>query len=79
MIKWTISIVPSAMADAYRLPREAAATVTKAIAALGSDPKPQGYESIEDEPDTYMIQVGENVVEYELLEDDKLVRVLVIR
>ncbi|MEM7126698.1 MAG: hypothetical protein AAF702_10255 [Chloroflexota bacterium] len=77
--RWTITVVPDARAEIYKVPRGKAADVTDAISALGKDPKPEGSEEIEEEPNIYKIQVGEYTIEYELIEQDKEVKILVVR
>lgn len=79
MARYTVAIKPSARKEMYKVPRGEAAYVTEAITALGNDPRPQGHEEVDDEPNTYKIKVRKHTVEYEISEEDNKVRILVVR
>ena len=66
MIKWTVSTVPSALAEHYKIPRSPAAEVSAAISALGQIQQPPGCEEVEEHPNTFLIKANEYTIEYEL-------------
>lgn len=76
MIRWTIAIKPDARADVYRIPRGEAATVTDAISTLADNPLPHGNEEIKQ--NVYRIEVGDYTIVYQLFENERVVKILIV-
>jgi hypothetical protein len=76
---WSLRYTADAIAGMYSIPRGAAAEVTSAIRALqriplpyGASPEPTG------KPNSYVITVAEHTITYELIDQDRIVRILTV-
>ncbi|MBV7336077.1 type II toxin-antitoxin system RelE/ParE family toxin [Chloroflexi bacterium TSY] len=90
MANWTLTIVPSAIADLHRVRndeeseppetvrRQSVADITKAIRQLPENPHPRGAEEIEGTDSMYRLAVGSHFVEYQLVEAERKVRILLV-
>jgi mRNA-degrading endonuclease RelE of RelBE toxin-antitoxin system len=73
---WTISVDARAVRGLYALPRGVAGQVTDALEALRSDPIPADVEPVEELQNTYQLAVADHIVEYEVVAEKRLIKVL---
>lgn len=73
--RWTLRYHPDATRDIYAIDRGEAAQVTEAIRQLSSVPLPYIAVALE-LPHTYLLNVGNHVVGYEIIESERVIRIL---
>ena len=74
--QWTLLIVPSALQEIYRIPRGAVAEVTAAIGQLEQDPFPDNADRIALIENCYRISASGRIIEYQVLEEERQVKIL---
>jgi mRNA-degrading endonuclease RelE of RelBE toxin-antitoxin system len=74
--RWTIRVDVRAVRDLYTLPRGIAGDVTDAIDGLPDNPIPEEAEPVESLDDVYRLIVGPNVVEYQVVADEQVIKIL---
>lgn len=73
---WTISIAFEAMQDLRSFPRGPAGDVTDIIDQLRLDPHPPNSDPVEDTENIYVLNVAGYTVEYEVITEQRLVKIL---
>lgn len=73
---WTISVNARVVQALYALPRGVAGLVTDAIDRLLDEPAPTEAELVEGLANTYRLTVGEHVVEYEVVHERRIIKIL---
>jgi hypothetical protein len=77
-MKYTIKMTFAARQSLYQIPRGVVADVTAAISRLATTPTP--FDAVAAGlPNTYLIAVTDHVVAYEVIQHDKVIKVLWIR
>lgn len=76
---WTLSVTSSALAELYQLQRGDAAEVTDAIGGLRLDPTPANCEQVVGMTDVYRIRAAEHLIEYQVLQSERIIKILSIR
>ena len=64
----------------YTLPRGQAALLSDALAVLRTHPTPEGCQPLimDDLPNAYMVKLGEYLIGYQILEQQRVIRVFVV-
>ena len=77
---WTLHIVRAVARFIYTLPRGQATELRDALALLRINPLPEGARPlvIEELPDVYEAKMGRYRIEYQLIERDRILRVLFV-
>jgi mRNA-degrading endonuclease RelE of RelBE toxin-antitoxin system len=73
---WQLRYSPPATAGIYRIPRGPAADVTAAIRRLGTNPYVFNAEAVPERANTWLLEVGEYHIVYEILDDVRQVVIL---
>jgi len=73
---WTISVNARAVQSLYALPRGVAGEVTNAIDTLLDHTTPTHAEPIEGLPNAYRLFVADHVVEYEVIAESRIIKIL---
>jgi mRNA-degrading endonuclease RelE of RelBE toxin-antitoxin system len=73
---WTISVNARAVQALYALPRGVAGLVTDAIDRLLDNPTPVQAELVEGLANVYRLTAGDHVVEYEIVHERRLIKIL---
>lgn len=76
-MSYAVCIVPSALRNLGRLPRDAARRIRDLIDALSSSPRPHGAKQLRGTDNVWRARVGDYRVVYRI--DDRAVTVLVVR
>jgi hypothetical protein len=77
-MRWTILYAKSATEDVRKIPRGPAAEVTAAISSLASVQRPYAAFPSLDRPTVYILPAAGYYVNYELNEQERIVRILTI-
>jgi hypothetical protein len=77
-MRWTPRYDVEAVRAIYTLPRGVAGEVTEAIRHLLVDPRPPESEPVSGRDQTYQIYVQGHRVEYELLVEQRIIKILFI-
>ncbi|MCB0111874.1 MAG: type II toxin-antitoxin system RelE/ParE family toxin [Caldilineaceae bacterium] len=77
-MRWTPRYDVEAVRAIYTLPRGVAGEVTEAIKTLLSDPRPPKSEPVPGRDQTFQIHVQGHRVEYELMEEQQIIKILFI-
>lgn len=77
-MRWTPRYDIEAVRAIYTLPRGVAGEVTAAIKNLLTDPQPPGSEPVPGRDQTFQIQVHGHRVEYELMAEQQILKILFI-
>jgi mRNA interferase RelE/StbE len=77
-VAYEVRLKPSAERELRRLPREVAARIAEAVAALGGDPRPRGVKKLVGSATAYRIRVGDYRVIYDVFDGVLVVVVVTI-
>ena len=77
MVKWVLYYTKAATQTIYGIPRGPAGEITTAIRSLSIDPRPPGYQTLE-RPNTYSMQDTGYTIIYELIEENRIIKILLI-
>lgn len=77
---WTLQLAQSVVRYMYTLPRGQAAVLSDALAVLRTNPTPEGCQPLimDDLPNTYLVTIGEYRIGYQLLAQQRVIRVFVV-
>lgn len=77
---WTIHIARDVARFIYTLPRGQATELRDALAKLRTNPQPEGAQRlvIEELSSVYTVKLGLYRIEYQMLEQDRIIRVLLV-
>jgi mRNA-degrading endonuclease RelE of RelBE toxin-antitoxin system len=77
---WTLHLAQTVVRYMYTLPRGQAAMLSDALAVLRTTPTPEGCQplSIDDLPNAYRVKLGEYRIGYQVLEQERVIRVFVV-
>lgn len=74
--QWSIRVDARAVRALYALPRGIAGEVTDAIDQLLKDPIPDHVEPVEEIRNVYRLTIGGHLVEYEVIEEQRAIKIL---
>ncbi len=77
-MSYEVRLKPSAERELRRLPREVAARIAEAVAALGVDPRPHGVKKLLGSATAYRIRIGDYRVIYDVFDGVLVVVVVTI-
>ncbi len=77
---WTLHVAPEVARFLYTLPRGQATELRDILAILRTNPKPEGARPlvVDDLPDVYEVRLGRYRLAYQIIEGDRLIRVLFV-
>ena len=77
---WTIHIARDVARFIYTLPRGQVTELRDALALLRSEPRPEGAKRlvIEELDNIYAIKLGQYRIEYQMIEQDRIIRILLV-
>jgi mRNA-degrading endonuclease RelE of RelBE toxin-antitoxin system len=77
---WTLHVAPEVARFLYTLPRGQATELRDILAILRTNPKPEGAQPlvVEELPDVYAVKLGRYRIEYQIIERDRIIRILFV-
>lgn len=76
---WTLSFTREAMQELYSFERGTVAGITSVIVRLQYEPIPQNSIRLDESKDFYRISIAGHSIEYQLIESDRIVKILSLR
>ena len=77
---WTLYLAHEVTRFSYTLPRGQAVELRDALAILRTNPKPEGAKPlvIEELPHVYAVKIGLYRIEYQIVEQGRIIRILFV-